>query len=80
MYSKIKLLMVLGLLTSVVSCSDDDKAMISEVIETGLFEETIDHDNLQREYLLYIPESYSSNEPVPLVFSLHGAGDKRKPV
>lgn len=78
MYCKIKLLITLSLLTSVTSCEDDDKAVVSEVAEIGLFEETIDHDNLQREYLLYVPESYAGQEPVPLVFSLHGAGGTKE--
>ena len=34
--------------------------------------ETIKHDGLQREYILYVPESYTGNDPVPLVFNFHG--------
>ena len=30
------------------------------------------HDNLVRDYKLYIPASYQSGTPVPLVFNLHG--------
>ncbi len=30
------------------------------------------HDNLEREYILYIPDSYTGNEAVPLVLNLHG--------
>ena len=33
---------------------------------------TIDHDNVQREYILYIPASYSGNTAVPLLFNFHG--------
>jgi polyhydroxybutyrate depolymerase len=33
---------------------------------------TINHDGLQREYILYVPSSYSSGTPVPLVFNFHG--------
>lgn len=33
---------------------------------------TIAHDGLQREYVLYIPASYTGAEPVPLVFNFHG--------
>jgi len=33
---------------------------------------TINHDNLEREYILYIPNSYTGNESVPLVLNLHG--------
>lgn len=34
--------------------------------------ETIEHDGLTREYIIYIPEIYNGNESVPLLFSLHG--------
>lgn len=33
---------------------------------------SIQHDGLQREYILYVPESYSPNKAAPLVFNFHG--------
>lgn len=51
---------------------------VTEVIETGLFDETITYDGLQREYLLYIPENFTGSEPVPILFSLHGAGGTKE--
>lgn len=36
---------------------------------------TMEHDKLQRSYLIYVPSSYSGDKPVPLLFVLHGAGD-----
>ena len=33
---------------------------------------SLEHDGLLREYILYIPDSYSGTEPVPLVFNFHG--------
>ena len=33
---------------------------------------SINHDNLNREYILYVPASYISSNPVPLVFCFHG--------
>ncbi|HKL02579.1 MAG TPA: PHB depolymerase family esterase, partial [Cryomorphaceae bacterium] len=35
---------------------------------------TISHNGIEREYRLYVPEIYSGDEPVPLVFNLHGYG------
>lgn len=35
---------------------------------------TLMHDGIQREYILYIPASYSGNVEVPLVFNFHGYG------
>lgn len=37
-------------------------------------EYTITHDGLQREYILYVPASYTGIEPVPLLFNFHGFG------
>ena len=35
---------------------------------------TITHDALQREYILYVPASYTGSTAVPLVFNFHGYG------
>ena len=32
---------------------------------------TITHDALQREYILYVPASYTGSSAVPLVFNFH---------
>jgi polyhydroxybutyrate depolymerase len=74
----IKTIALLGVLAVVASCANNEEVVIAETAEKGLFDETISHDNLQREYLLYVPESYTGNEPVPLVFSLHGAGGTKE--
>lgn len=36
--------------------------------------QTLIHDNLTREYLLYIPSSYNGTSEVPLLFNFHGFG------
>jgi polyhydroxybutyrate depolymerase len=45
---------------------------------TGLAQQTIDytitHDGLQREYILYVPASYTGDEAVPLLFNFHALG------
>ena len=33
---------------------------------------SITHDGLQRDYILYVPDSYDTNNPAPLVFNFHG--------
>ncbi len=35
---------------------------------------TLEHDNLQRDYILYVPASYTGDAPVPLLFNFHGYG------
>lgn len=32
----------------------------------------IEHDGVERTYILYVPASYSPDQPVPLVFNFHG--------
>ncbi|MCP4711064.1 MAG: prolyl oligopeptidase family serine peptidase [Planctomycetes bacterium] len=34
---------------------------------------TLTHDRINRAYYLYIPESYTGDEPAPLIFVLHGS-------
>jgi polyhydroxybutyrate depolymerase len=35
---------------------------------------TITHDGLQREYILYVPATYTGDEAVPLLFNFHALG------
>lgn len=51
---------------------------ITPILPTGLLDETLQHDNLQREYLLYVPTTVTGTDPMPLVFSLHGAGGTKE--
>ncbi len=45
------------------------KAFAGETINGSIM-----HDGLKREYILYVPDAYSGNEPVPLVLNYHGYG------
>jgi len=42
------------------------------IFSQDVTETTILHNGLDRSYILYIPTSYSENEPAPLVLNLHG--------
>lgn len=70
------ILIITGIFILLMSCSEDD--VLTDVSEAGLFDETITHNNLVREYLLYIPENYTDSEAIPIVFSLHGAGGSKE--
>ena len=50
------------------SCSQNDE----ESMPSGLFYQSTDFDNIDREYILYIPTSYDENGSFPIVFNLHG--------
>ena len=41
---------------------------------TGLFEQTLVHDGITREYILYVPDSYDGTSKVPLMLNFHGYG------
>ncbi len=52
-------------------------AFISFVLITNAqqtFTGSIIHDNIEREYIIYIPDIYSDDVPVPLLFNFHGYG------
>ncbi|MEM8901929.1 MAG: hypothetical protein AAGC85_27730 [Bacteroidota bacterium] len=45
----------------------------TQVDSVNVIEKTLTYDGRLRHYLLFIPDSYSGNEAVPLLFSFHGA-------
>ena len=53
------------------SCDNSDNEIFCSQNENGI---TLSHDNITREYILFVPQSYS-NQPVPLLFNFHGFGD-----
>lgn len=48
--------------------------MSSQILLAQTTEHTLAYDGLDRTYLLHVPDSYSGDDPVPLVFVLHGGG------
>ncbi len=48
--------------------------LFSEAAGQETFRDSILHDGMQREFVLYIPESYTGEEAVPLVLNFHGYG------
>ncbi|MEO0338239.1 MAG: PHB depolymerase family esterase [Bacteroidota bacterium] len=73
---------LLYLLTSllfflVISCSDDPTAtpsepMVEEPSIRGFFTRNITIGPAEREFILYVPESYDENRATPLLFNYHG--------
>lgn len=66
------------------ACADDRAAEVEATSTTapacdrpapaGLTERTMESGGLPRNYLLYVPASYTGTEEVPLVVNLHGSG------
>ena len=46
--------------------------LISALFSQETIYGTIEHDGLQREYILYVPASYTVDQSVPLLFNFHG--------
>ena len=71
---------LLLLLTGLLGCSgtnDKDTAETTPsqtdvTITVGLSTQTLSHDGEEREYLLYIPESYDNSYDYPVLFNFHG--------
>lgn len=53
--------------------SDNDKTEDKGIIknENGI---SIEHNGIEREYVLYVPNSYNDSSSVPLLFNFHGGG------
>lgn len=51
---------------------DSSKEQTNDI--SGALSLSLSHDGLTREYLLYVPSSYTGNIQVPLLFNFHGYG------
>ena len=49
-------------------------SLFTTVFAQQVINGSIMHDDLQRDYILYVPENYTGSIPVPLVFNFHGFG------
>ena len=59
----------------IIACKGEDSVQVDEDgIITGLQTKTLTHDNVNRNYLVYIPDSYDSEIDYPLMFLFHGFG------
>ena len=62
------------LLTILSSCDKDDVNANSESCYTNSNAQSIVHDGINREYVLYMPNSYDGATAVPVLFNFHGFG------
>ena len=70
-----KFLLIFILSLPIISCKSEDSAQVDEDgIITGLQTKTFSHDNVNRNYLIYIPDSYDSEIDYPMMFVFHGFG------
>ena len=62
------------LITIMSGCGKDDEINNSESCYSNTNAQTIVHDGINREYILYIPNSYNGTSAVPLMLNFHGFG------
>ena len=62
------------LITILSSCKNDDVKNNSEECYSNTNAQTLVNDNINREYVLYIPNSYDETSAVPLLVNFHGFG------
>lgn len=70
---KIILLFII-LSTLIISCNKIEVLDNSEACYSNSNAQTIFHNGINREYVLYIPNSYDGSSAVPLLFNFHGYG------
>ncbi|MDE2737773.1 MAG: hypothetical protein OXI72_25525, partial [Gemmatimonadota bacterium] len=61
-------------LLNLSSCSENDDTPLDTPTTntTGLFTQTLSHDGITREYVIYVPDSYDGTSAVPLMLNFHG--------
>jgi polyhydroxybutyrate depolymerase len=71
-------LLIFLVCVGITACSDDDNITSTPEVPddpvAATYYYTIDHDGLQREYILYVPALYTGDEPVPLLLNFHALG------
>ena len=63
-------------LSSLFSCSGNDDMPLDAPATTGLFTQTLSHNGITREYIVYVPDSHDENSIVPLMLNFHGFGQR----
>ena len=71
---KKSILLFTFLLTILSSCRKDEVNDNSESCYTNTSAQSIVHNGVNREYVLYIPNSYDGTSSVPLMLNFHGFG------
>jgi polyhydroxybutyrate depolymerase len=65
-------LLIIYLIFILLSCSKDEDAQLTPVIETGKMTKQLVVNNTNREYIIYVPENFKGTSSLPLLLSFHG--------
>ena len=72
-----KNILVISLLTLFISCSNDEFEKDGYDKDGNSYDgpiETINHNGLERKYIIYTPQGYDGNSKLPLLLNFHGFG------
>ena len=70
-----KLILLFTFLAPILNgCNKDDVKGNLESCYTNTNDQSIVHDGINREYILYIPKSYDGKSAAPMLFNFHGFG------
>lgn len=69
-----KQLFFLALIASLFACGKSDSEIPENQIQKGKIQTDIDVNGTKRDYIIYIPQSYTGKEKYPLLFAFHGLG------
>jgi len=64
--------LIIYLIFILLSCSKDEDAQLTPVIETGKMTKQLVVNNTNREYIIYVPENFTGTSSLPLLLSFHG--------
>ena len=63
---------IIYLIFILLSCTKDEDAQLTPVIETGKMTKQLVVNNTNREYIIYVPENFTGTSSLPLLLSFHG--------
>ena len=71
-----KTILIFAILTTILgSCNkNENEKENSEACYSNTNTQTLIHDGLNREYVLYVPDSYDGVSSIPVLFNFHGFG------
>ena len=69
-----KKILIFFIVLILINCSVDTDVLGTEILPGNTSIQKINHDGLERQYLIYVPNSYSGQSKIPLMINFHGYG------
>lgn len=66
--------MIVGLISLILGCNSNTPMSEVTTGSTGQFSLFLNHNDEERTFILYVPDSYDGSEAVPVFFNFHGYG------